>query len=118
MIFADIQHKTKYHEILGRMTTSDVYHCAVAYLLALDGNICNSPSRVAACFDYKEDCIRRSVLDEAWVTGFDRRVLTLAFNLWNGSNVADVSEVFGSGDEIEFMLEAVRIRFGATDIPY
>jgi hypothetical protein len=119
MIFADINHKQKYLEILGKMTTPDVYHCAVAYLLALDGNICNNPSRIADCFDFREDCICRTALDKSWIAGFDRRVLKLAFNLWNDNNAADVSDVLGYGDDnLDYLLEAIRIRFGATDMPY
>lgn len=113
MIFKNDYHQRKYLEILGKMSTTDEYHCALAYLIALDENICNDIERVNACFDFKKDSIRRDVIDQAWVTGFDRRVLQLGFNLWNNSNKADVSDVFDySPGNLEYMIEAVKIRFG------
>ena len=111
MTFKDDHHKKKYREILGKMATTDEYHCAVAYLLALDENICNNPKRVNDCFDFENDCIHRTAGDESWVTGYDRRLLKLAFNLWNDTNKADVSDVFSGVADLEYLLEAVRIRY-------
>ena len=108
--FRDIDHEKRYYGILLEMNTRDSYHRAVAYLLALDVNISDNEERLKACFDFEEDHIKLNVLEEAWVTGMDRRILTLAFNLWNDSNGADVSYVFGSA-AVEYLLEAVKIRF-------
>ncbi len=110
IMFKDDNHERRYCEILGKMKSHDVYHAALAYLLALDGNI--QGKRLSECFDFSEDSIKPNVLDAAWITGTDRRVLQLAFNLWNNAQPANVSDVFGTGSDIEYLLEAVRIRFG------
>jgi DnaD/phage-associated family protein len=114
VIFKDDRHKRNCSEILGRMKSRDVYHAALAYLLALDDNI--KGQRISECFDFSEDSIKPNVLEAAWITGTDRRVLQLGFNLWNDAQPANVSDVFGSGSDLEYMLEAVRIRFGAVNL--
>lgn len=114
VVFKNTLHKQRCSEILGRMKSRDVYHAALAYLLALDDNI--HGQRISECFDFSEDSIKSSVLDAAWITGTDRRVLQLGFNLWNDAQPANVSDVFGSGSDLEYMLEAVRIRFGAVNL--
>ena len=108
--FKSIDHEVKYYMIAHQMAVKDSYHKALAYLLAFDDNISDNEERLKACFDFENDSIKPGVLEEAWVTGMDRRILTLAFNLWNESNSADVSYVFGGAD-VEHLLEAVRIRF-------
>ena len=105
MIFKSEQHQQRYNKILGRMKSSDCYHRALAYLLALDENI--NDSHINDCFDFKEDCIKP--VDEPWLTGFDRRVLQLAFHLWNSAQPVKLDDVFGSNDV--YLLEAIKIRF-------
>lgn len=114
MIFKDADHRQKYREIIGRMSSRDVYHAALAYLLALDENI--HGTRIADCFDFSADSIKSSVFEEDWITGTDRRVLQLGFNLWNGAQEANVSDVFSAGDDLEYLFEAVRIRLGEADL--
>lgn len=108
--FKSMDHEVKYYTIALQMKVKDRYHKALAYLLAFDDNISDNEERLKACFDFENDSIKPGVLEEAWVTGMDRRILTLAFNLWNESNSADISYVFGGAD-VEHLLEAVRIRF-------
>lgn len=110
MIFYDEKHEKRYHEFLVRMKKSDCYHSALAYLLALDENIRDDPKRISDCFDFDRDAINRDVFQNGWITGFDRRLLTLAFHLWNENNEANISDVFGY-TKLDYMLEAVRIRF-------
>ena len=110
MIFKDEKHEQRFREFLGRMKSSDRYHGALAYLLALDENIRDDPKRISDCFDFEKDAICRTALEEPWITGFDRRVLTLAFHLWNDGNEANMSNIFGYGN-LDYLLEAVRIRF-------
>lgn len=112
ILFKSHSHEEKYKELFLRMKRDDEYHRALAYLIALDSNISSSESRVSACFDFENDSICRSVLEEPWITGTDMRILKLAFNLWNSNNQADVSDVFGYGSDLQFLLEAVKIRFG------
>lgn len=114
MIFRDEDHRKKYHEIICRMSNWDVYHASLAYLMALDRNI--QGTRITDCFDFSTDSIKPGVLEEDWITGTDRRVLQLGFNLWNSTQKADVSDVFYAGDDLEFLLEAVRIRLGESPL--
>ena len=114
--FKSEHHEKMCHRILDKMHNTDAYHTSLAYLLALDDNISYHDWRLEACFDFKNDSIKPNVLEAAWITGTDRRVLQLGFNLWNDTNSADVSDVFGSGSDLEYLLEAVRIRFGGKDL--
>lgn len=108
MIFKTSEHKQRYEDILKRMKSCDSYHRSLAYLIALDSNI--TGSRISACFDFSEDSIKPGVFEESWLTGTDRRVLQLAFNLWNNVQQANVSDVF-SGSDLEYLFESIRIRF-------
>ena len=114
VIFKDNRHKQRCSEIFGKMKSRDVYHATLAYLLALDDNI--QGQRISECFDFSEDSIKPNVLEAAWITSTDCRVLQLAFNLWNDAQPANVSDVFGSVSDLEYLLEAVRIRFGAVEL--
>lgn len=116
MRFRDNDHKQRFLEILTRMKTSDVYNASIAYLFALDTNI--NDKRLAECFDFENNSIKPQVLEASWLTGTDRRTLKLAFNLWNDHHKADVADSFGyiDSDNIEYLFEAIRIRFGAVDL--
>lgn len=114
MIFKDTDHRQKYREIIGKMSSRDVYHAALAYLLALDENI--HGTRISDCFNFSNDSIKLSAFEEDWITGTDRRVIRLGFNLWNGAQEANVSDVFSAGDDLEYLFEAVRIRLGESDL--
>lgn len=109
MVFRDEQHEDRYFAIIAKMKSNDVYHAALAYLLALDSNV--DSKRLAECFDFSEDIIKPGVLEAAWITSTDRRVLKLGFNLWNDTHQANVSDVFCAGADLEYLLEAVKIRF-------
>lgn len=111
MLFKDIEHEKRYYVFGLQMKAKDCYHKALAYLLTLDENIYSNEERLKACFDLENDSIHPEVLNEPWITGTDRRILTLAFNLWNGNTPADVSDVFSCSEDLPCLLEAVRIRF-------
>lgn len=80
-IFNGNEHWLNFTEIINAMKKSDVYHMAVAYLLALDTVTRN---HVPELFDFDEDCIKLEGLDKPWQTGTSRKTTRLAFNLWNG----------------------------------
>lgn len=105
MRFKNNNHETRYNEIISKMKSTDCYHRAFAYLIALDENI--TGKKINDCFDFKEDCIKP--VDEPWLTGFDRSVLMLAFHLWNDCHQINLDRVFGSDDE--YLLEAIKIRY-------
>lgn len=79
--FADDTHWLNFTEIINQMQQSDVYHMAVAYLLALDTV---TRRHVSDIFDFDEDCIRPDAIHKPWQTDTSRKTTRLAFNLWNG----------------------------------
>lgn len=79
--FADDKHWQCFTSIINQMQQSDVYHMAVAYLLALDTV---TRQHVSDIFDFDEDCIKLDALQKPWQTGTSRKTTRLAFNLWNG----------------------------------
>ena len=108
MKFKNPKHENRYYEILEQMKSEDGYHRAVAYLFALDTNF--DDAAVNFCFDFKEDAIKPQAKEgHGWMTGFDRRIIMLAFHLWNDSNPINLDLVFGS--ENEYLLEAIRLRY-------
>lgn len=80
-IFNGNDHWLNFTDIINQMKKSDVYHMAVAYLLALDTV---TRQHVPEIFDFEEDCIKLEGLDKPWQTGTSRKTTRLAFNLWNG----------------------------------
>lgn len=80
-IFDGNEHWFTFTEIINEMKKSDVYHMAVAYLLALDTV---TRQHISDIFDYDEDCIKPDALEKPWQTGTSRKTTRLAFNLWNG----------------------------------
>ena len=107
MIFSDERHKKTYYAILAKMHAFDAYHASYAYLISL----IDAPAH--DCFDFQYDKVKRDVVNQDWVSGTDFRVLTLALNLWNPNNPADVSEVFSYvGPKFaDYLFEAIKIRF-------
>lgn len=79
--FMDDTHWQCFTAIITQMQQSDVYHMAVAYLLALDTV---TRQHVSDIFDFEEDCIKLDALSKPWQTGTSCKTTRLAFNLWNG----------------------------------
>ena len=78
--FMDDTHWESFTSIINQMKQSDVYHMAVAYLLALDTV---TRQHVKDIFDFSEDGIKLEGLDKPWQTDTSRKTTRLAFNLWN-----------------------------------
>lgn len=81
LIFYSVRHKKDFHLLLERMRSTDPYHMAVAYLLALDTVL---RDHTEAIFDFQKDVIRIEGLSEGFQTGTSAKTTRLAFNLWNG----------------------------------
>ena len=109
MIFYDNIHKVRYNEVLSLMSSTDVYHKSLAYLMALNDDMYLRKDRL---FSFSDDMIIPDGLNEGWQTGYTRAVTKLMFNLWNESNKCDVSDVFCWDSNLsECMWQAIRIRF-------
>ena len=110
MKFKSNEHEAMFNEFVARMKKQDSYHEALAYLLAFNNDLIGERSE-ELYFDFEQDQIKRDA-PENGACGSTRRIMTLAFNLWNDSNVADVSDVFGYlSDNAEYLFEAICIRF-------
>lgn len=110
MIFKDNKHANRYDAIIEQMRSDDDYHRSIAYLFALDRNL-DEDYKLNDCFDFKEDVIKPEGLEKAWNTSFDRRLLKLAFALWNDANAADINEIFSYSYDVPYLCEAIKIRF-------
>ncbi len=79
--FKNEEHENRYYEILARMGSTDSYHRAVAYLLALDTDCYK---HIESLYDFVEHGIRPwGALNQAWQTGTSVKTTRLIFNLWN-----------------------------------
>lgn len=107
MLFRDEQHRDMYVNILHQMKSNTPEHAALAYLLAL------IKAPVNCCFDFSNDKVKLNAVEGSWVTGSCRRVLALAFNLWNFQNPADVSDVFSycAYEYGDYLFYAIQMRF-------
>ncbi len=79
--FYDIEHKKSFESILEKMHSKDCYHMSFAYLITLD-TVCRK--HINDLFDFTEDCIQLTALEQLWQTSTSRKTTRLAFNLWNG----------------------------------
>ena len=81
VIFKNDEHEDNFTNIIAaRMSSTDEFHLAAAYLLALPEIYPHFDS----LFDTLSDSIKPDGLRDAWQTGSTTRACRLAFNLWNG----------------------------------
>ena len=79
--FRNEEHENRYYEILARMGSTDSYHRAAAYLLALDTDCYK---HIESLYDFAEHGIKPwGALNQAWQTGTSVKTCRLIFNLWN-----------------------------------
>lgn len=126
MIFKDEQHENFYNKTI-RLTSSfrDSERKALFYTLGITHETIN---HINELYDFSENCIKLEGLKTPWQTGTSKRICRLAFNLYNGT--CEDSEygqawlytpyaLFDSSmySLVPYMLEAVRIRLLANEIP-
>lgn len=121
--FKNEEHENRYYEILARMGSTDSYHSAVAYLLALDTDCYK---HIESLYDFVEHgIIPWGALNQAWQTGTSVKTTRLIFNLWNtrcydldednreikeSARKYTVDEIFSSGLALWYF-EAVKLRY-------
>lgn len=121
--FRNTEHKNRFYEILERMSSGDVYHTSVAYLLALDNECYN---HIDSLFDFEENLIKPyGALQQAWQTGTSTKTTRLMFNLWcsacedydreknavkDSARKYTVDEIFSSSLAVWYF-EAVKLRY-------
>lgn len=116
IIFKDNDHKRFYEEYRNRLNSgNDNYKTAVAYLFALDEIVRKHIDEIIVEDGLDSDCICRE-----WNTGTSKKVLRLAFNLWNGKNTDrwnDVPSMLYTPEQLfcceyaPYFCEALKIRF-------
>lgn len=126
--FADMEHLNFYGDICAMAESDgkrvDGYFRPLVYLCSLTPD---TRAHFADIFDWESWSIRPETLSAGWQTGGSRRIIRLAFNLWNGCgsddpDVADVQaeylpdNLFCDG-HMEFFFEALRLRFQKCSSP-
>ncbi|SHG89758.1 DUF6075 family protein [Tepidibacter thalassicus] len=118
MIFKDEKHKTFFKEQVEKTRSrNDPYRKALFYVWGLTEE---TRENIESLYNFKEKAIDFEGLNKSWQTGTTIKVCRLAFNLYNGLyGQQDESEsamdytpygIFDCG-LIDYMLEAVKIRF-------
>lgn len=79
--FYSQDHEKAFYSVCKRMRGLDPYHFTLAYLLTLD-NV--TRGHIDDLFNFVDDSIKLSGLNQAWQTGTSKKTTRLAFNLWNG----------------------------------
>ena len=104
--FKNAQHEERYEKLRVRMK-NDVYRLPLAYLFALNDECYR---HINDLYNFNSDSINPAGLETEWQTGTSLKFTKLAFNLYNGWEQCNVSDVFACSDGV-YMLEAVKIRF-------
>ena len=130
MKFISQEQKKFYQECIARTDdfNQDVYHKALYYTLGLTEDCRNHMDML---YNFKTGCVQQiNGNDFGWITGTDRRIIRLAYNLYNNGyptavdiknaderrkeiQMYSVSEIFSYLTPllIEGCFEAIRIRY-------
>ena len=102
----------RYKEILKKDNTGefDVERKTLFYILT--GNI-GLYQKIDRIYNFKDHSIKFDCLKTADFSSSQKKMIQLAFNLYNGIHQADVLNTFGNLDKDNFRicLNAIRIRF-------
>jgi hypothetical protein len=113
--FYDERHQSFYQDMIEKTSAhGDRYHQALFYVLGLtDATRWN----VNSLYDFRENVINLSGLNEPWQTGETKNLTRLAFNLFSGYSESgiDANRLYTpyflfKTNFIEYCFEAVRIR--------
>lgn len=128
MKFMSDVHEKFVNECCERARNKDCYHRALFYVLGLTED-CRK--NIDLLYDWSDGCVMPIVgAKYGWITGTDRRIIRLAYNLYNGGcpTAFDIenpeemldetmeylpSNIFGGliGELVEYCFEGVRIRY-------
>ena len=129
MKFMNEEHKAFYETRLAQCRYQDAYHKALVYTLGLT-NDCRA--NFDLLYDVKTGFVNPDIFrdeNSGWITGTDRRIIYLAYHLYNdGCPTAHamesgkekeeeignylISNLFDyPSEQFAYMLEAIRIRF-------
>lgn len=116
IIFYNEGHEQAYKYMCARMQSRDVYHRALAYLLALDEV---TRAHMDDIFDADNDAINIAVLHAPWQTGTSICTTRLALNLWNGysgeedenRNYYTPEYIFSRREYARYYWQAIKLRF-------
>ena len=81
MKFKDEEHKLFVAECCSKAKNDDVYHLSLFYTLGISDSC---QKNIDSLYDWKEHIIKLPSGDKyGWITGTDRRIIRLAYNLFN-----------------------------------
>lgn len=80
MEFKNIEHENFYNEHISKCTSQDSYHKALLYTLGISENTRN---HIDQLFDFNTNCLKMDWSKYGWLTGTDKKVILLAFDLYN-----------------------------------
>lgn len=107
--FESKEHQMFFYSCLNKAKNYDLYHQALFYTMGISET---TRARVSQWFDFKENHIKREVLEQPWQTGGTRRLTRMAFNLWNGYDDGHTTpyDLFDCGYG-KYMLTAIQLRY-------
>ncbi len=107
MKFISKEHEAFYNNMEAVLNTWDSYYKSLVYTLGISDSIRKHINDVFIT----GDGIQVEVFNKPWVTSTDRKVMSLAFNLFNGySGDTDIDSIF-SCEYAPYFLEAIKIRY-------
>lgn len=111
--WSDKEHEEFYYWALERAHMKDAYHKAFFYAL---GCCPDARDNIDTLYDFTLHQINPEVLDYGWITGGTRRLVLLAYNLFNGfvlkgnEKLSTPYELFDC-DYAPYMLIAIQMRY-------
>ena len=113
VVWNDEQHEEFFFWALDRAQQSDAYHMALFYAL---GCCPDARDNIDTLYDFALHQINPDVFKLGWITGESRRVVLLAYNLFNGFaldkhiKLSTPYELFDCGFA-PYMLVAIQLRY-------
>lgn len=106
--FKDSKHKEFYFSQIEKCRNWDKYHRALMYTLGLSAD-CRE--HITDLYNYKDSEIIIEGLEQAWITSGSRRVVLMAFNLFNGFMDGEESTPYSlfSDSNAAFFYQAIRL---------
>lgn len=113
MIFKNHTHEECFKNFIIKddIREGDVGREALFYLLAFNTN---TTKHINKLYDFNKHMIKSDALNQGFQTGSSKKVTLLAFNLFNGYSEGEDTtplNIFSIGKDMEYLLEAMRIRF-------
>lgn len=88
IIFRSVEHENFFWTYILKCREQDVYHMALIYCLGIDKDTRTNINKI---FDFNTGRIKPRCLNEGWRTSGSKKIIRLAFNLYNNGTPSVVS---------------------------